>query len=200
MVQGSGACVILHQTWKTHDVPDLIDWRESWRIHNPGIVMNLWDDAECLGFVKSFEPELVELYLALPHYIMRVDMMRYVWMYHLGGIYADLDIECIGPMDYLDEPGVHLVEERFHPGWSLGNAVMASEGRHPFWQHVLSVLASRARRIHKFEGLTPEGQRNRILRTTGPYMLTDAWRMWKGEVMVHPARVVRHHCAGTWWK
>lgn len=205
--------MILHQTWKTHDVPAEMDYRASWRKHNPDLAMNLFDNEECealVAWVDSLQDDgckWLETYKALPHDIMRADMFRYCVLWHLGGIYADLDVECLGPMDALATPGVHLIEERLHPGFTVGPYLMASpEPGHLFWKHVLDLLCMRADRRHikQFSSLTKERQHEAILSTTGPYMITEAYRLWpvQHQLRVHTEASlgVKHHAVGSWWR
>lgn len=202
---------VLHQTWKTHDVPCDMDYRDSWRKHNPDLAMNLFNNEECESFVAwvdSLQDDgctWLETYKALPHDIMRADMFRYCVLWHLGGAYADLDVECLGPMDALSTPGVHLIEEKLHPGFTVGPYLMASsEPCHPFWLHCLSLLCDRAKSIHKWDTKTPEAQHSTILNTTGPYMLTDAWRSYpaSNDFYLHTEASlgVKHHAVGSWWR
>jgi mannosyltransferase OCH1-like enzyme len=196
----------LHQTWKTRVVPpELERYQASWANHNPGIEQHLWDDADARDFVKLHQSELLATFDDLPLGIMRADAIRYVWMLHTGGVYADLDVECTGPLDHLAEPGAHLVLEDFgarRP--TVTNALMASEPGHPLWAHVLELLEARARRLPPLERLTPARQRGAVLCTTGPYLLTDALASYTGEglVTVHSQAAcgALHWRAGTWWR
>lgn len=38
-------------------------------------------------------------YDAFPKNILRIDSVRYMYMHYYGGVYADLDFECVGTMD-----------------------------------------------------------------------------------------------------
>ena len=198
--------MLLHQTWKTHFTPaEFAAYRRSWLQHNARLTVELHDDVACRQGVANHEPALLPTYDALPASIMRADMVRYVWMRHLGGIYADLDVECTGPVDALLEPGAHVVLEDIRPRQpTIGNALMSSSAPgHPFWRHVLALLVYRSRRLRGFDGLEPERQRGEILWTTGPYMLTDALASWAGApVTVHEQGTVGavHHRAGSWWR
>jgi mannosyltransferase OCH1-like enzyme len=196
----------LHQTWKTRVVPpELAHYQAGWALHNPGLEHHLWDDDEARAFVKLHRPELLATFDDLPLGIMRADAVRYVWLLHTGGIYADLDIECTGPMDHLLERGAHLVLEDFgarRP--TVTNALMASSPGHPLWAHALELLAQRARRLRGFDDLPPARQRGAVLWTTGPYLLTDALATYAGDepVTVHAQAACNavHWRAGTWWR
>ena len=195
----------LHQTWKTHTPPLRFDeWRESWLIWNPILVAHIWDDAACRQFVFDHEPSLLPTYDAFPAHIMRVDTIRYVWMRHIGGIYADLDVECLRPMGHLHTTGAHLIMEKMGPANdTIGNACMASTPGDPFWAHVLDMVKDRARRMLWSWAKESFPERcHSVLRITGPYMLTDALKSYSGKVHVHPESEsgIKHHGTGTWWR
>ena len=79
----------------------------------------------------------------LPKQIHRIDTVRYMYLHYYGGVYVDLDFECLKPMDeYLK--GKQLVlgimglnKNRPH---SIPNALMASRPRHSFWIKVLNYI------------------------------------------------------------
>lgn len=204
------AGVLLHQTWRDLDPPPQFEaYRATWLQHNARLGRVLYDDVACRQGVQAHAPHLLATYDALPAHIMRVDMVRYVWMLHLGGIYADLDVECTGPVDALLAPGVHLVLEDIRPGRpTIGNALMSSTPGHPFWAHVLAELEVRARCLRHYASESAKAKRHAVLWATGPYLLTDvlavtvATSMDALGVTVHQQGSVGaiHHRAGTWWR
>mmetsp|Transcript_21188 Transcript_21188/g.55214 ORF Transcript_21188/g.55214 Transcript_21188/m.55214 type:complete len:358 (-) Transcript_21188:144-1217(-) len=112
----NGVPKIVHQTWMTH-VVSATHARpfESWEQCLPeDWVHVLWSDAEADQLVltqgsKAFLPT----YLAYSHPIQKVDSFRYVLLDLYGGIYADLDNECMGPPEIPRDPGcsVFLAEQ-----------------------------------------------------------------------------------------
>src|SRR5690606_16388206 len=71
--------------------------------------------------------------------LKKVDVARYCWLHHYGGLYADLDIVCHKPHDPLFEEDYKLFfyksKQAKDNGWKFaGNAWMyAKEPQHPFW-------------------------------------------------------------------
>ncbi len=64
-----------------------------------------------------FDRELVEAFRRMPLAVMRADIWRYAVVYVNGGVYADIDAECITPLDsWLDGDAevVLAVENDFH--------------------------------------------------------------------------------------
>lgn len=66
--------------------------------------------------------------------IQRSDIIRYLILYKLGGIYLDLDIKCLKPLDFfltvdwISPPGLPV---------GLNNAFMAVAPGHPFLKHTI---------------------------------------------------------------
>ena len=93
---------IIHQTWKTKEIPkELVFCVESWSRLNPGWEYKLWTDVEMDSFVKKEFPEIYSTYVEYPAGIFRADLFRLLVVYKMGGVYVDLDMECIKSLDYL---------------------------------------------------------------------------------------------------
>src|SRR4051794_26367104 len=94
--------LILHQTWKTSEVPD--EWKpyqQSWKDHHPDWTYRLWTDDDYLPFVETHFPDFKQTFVDYSYQIQRVDAIRYLILFTYGGVYADLDIECLRPVDEL---------------------------------------------------------------------------------------------------
>ncbi len=163
---------IIHQTWKTADIPEPREWPESWKRLNPAWDYRLWTDDDLLELVRTHYPALEELFSSYPNPVQRADMGRYLVLDHCGGIYADLDTECLSSLEVIaQETRVVLCEEppehNYHAlplGMNalLFNGVMASPKGHPFWAHLLNVMI-RCRHATDY-----------VLESTGPLALTGA--------------------------
>ena len=209
---------ILHQQWRDEAPPPrFAAWRASWRRLGPDWQRHLWTDATLEVFVATHYPAFLPTYRAYPLPIMRADAARYLLLEHYGGLYADLDAECLGDFEPLRrETRVVLAEEPpSHASASLaasrslprlvGNAVMLSPPGHPFWAEVRRLLVANA------------GARG-PLDATGPFLLSGAWEGTadKAGIRVLPAQsfspvdrdgrkvagegpvLAQHHWAGTW--
>ncbi|MFH1983259.1 MAG: glycosyltransferase [Pseudomonadota bacterium] len=162
---------IIHQTWKTNRVPKrFASFVHGWVHHHPGWRHILWTDRSSRQYVRGRYPALLPLYDAYDANIKRVDMFRYLVMLGIGGVYADLDVECLAPMQPLLDTGRTCIlglEPELHAQRLYGrarlvsNAVLASAAGHPFWTHVIGVMESCCREKD-------------VLSATGPMMLTSA--------------------------
>ncbi|KAJ3129936.1 hypothetical protein HK101_005164, partial [Irineochytrium annulatum] len=93
---------IIHQSWKTSDLtsdPILSRASASWRANNPSFRHILWTDAECDAFVREHQPKYWESYDKLPSKVMRADFFRYLVVEKMGGVWADIDTECLRPIE-----------------------------------------------------------------------------------------------------
>jgi glycosyltransferase involved in cell wall biosynthesis len=217
---------IIHQTWKTESIPeDLVQLQQSWKQMHPDWTYYLWTDFDNHEFIRKFYPWFLPIYEGYPLNIMRADAVRYFILNHFGGIYADLDYECLKPMQsFLHgrelifglEPAQHLkskISISFCMEKILCNAWMASCSNHPFWPHMFQKLIE----YHKNPG---------VLESTGPFALTWAYDSFanKEEISVvteellyplsneqispadrffiiqdHPEAYGVHYWRGGWW-
>ncbi len=162
---------IIHQTWKTREIPAL--WasaQESWPALHPGWEYRFWTDQDLLDLVAGRAPELLALFRAYPDSIQRVDAARYLILREIGGVYVDLDIACLRPLDpFLPGGGVLLA-----PTTPLGvsNDFMLAEPGHPLFRLAVESLEGSFRRWSH-----PWVPRHfRILLTTGSLFLTRCAR------------------------
>lgn len=167
---------IIHQTWKSVHVPQPFDaFQAAWRALHPTFEYRLWTDADNDRFVRSEFPELYALYRSFSREIYRADMARCLYLKRFGGVYVDLDIEPLRPLDALlsnDDTCILGAEPESHARMHFGkpvmacNAVMASVPGHPFWDRMLEEIQERAAR--------PRSRREPVS-VTGPVALDAAY-------------------------
>lgn len=97
------------QTWKVGSV--FFEQRDSdsaktWLAKNPGYRYEVLTDDNALEYLdwhygpQGFNrPDIVELYRELNITIIKADLLRYLVMYAEGGVYADIDVECLRPIN-----------------------------------------------------------------------------------------------------
>jgi hypothetical protein len=163
---------ILHFCWKSEDLPRAMRrYFEKWqRLHRDWDV-RLWTDETMHAFVTRAFPQLLPVYDGYPKMIQRADAFRYLVLDRLGGIYADLDVEPLAPIDPLlasggflgVEPLEHVANDRIHAGlpFQLTNAFMGAPPAHPLFASIVKLL--------------PELQDQAIFYSTGPAMVTAAY-------------------------
>lgn len=101
---------IIHQTWKDENIPE--KWLESslqWKALHPTWLYHYTTDVENRQYVQEQFPKYLETYDNLPYPIQRADMIRYMYLYKMGGVYSDLDIVPIRPLsDYNFDPNYEV--------------------------------------------------------------------------------------------
>jgi alpha 1,6-mannosyltransferase len=132
------------------------EWTDSCLADNPDYEHEFMTDLSGDAFVKtafSSHPDLVESYLALRVPILKADLLRYLLLFHHGGIWSDLDVSCEGvPMDdwiparYREDAGL-VVGWEFDVGWGdnfqrqfTSWTIMAKPGLPHLWKVVEDIL------------------------------------------------------------
>ena len=200
---------LIHQIWLgPSPLPEKFKvWSEGWRGHHPGWHHQIWRDADADVFPMVNR----EAYIAAESPAMKADIFRYEVLLRHGGLYADLDFECLRPLDpLLDQVG----EEAFggfewptvNHSNSLCNALLGALPGSAFLQRVAAELPGNLRAFAAECGTHGE---EFISRATGPAFLT-----WVAatlpRITIFPQPVLyprphqrntayaRHHFAGSW--
>src|SRR6201986_68484 len=132
---------IIHQTWKSAVLPEHFQMlADTWKEYQPDWQLMLWTDEMNRDFIKTNYPHFLNNYDGYPSHIQRADAIRYFLLYHYGGVYVDLDFECLQNIQELltDEDCVFGLEpnehcKRFGREKIIGNAFMAAIPSHPFF-------------------------------------------------------------------
>lgn len=172
----------IHQTWKTDQIPySLIGWIKSWTKHHPDWEYWLWTDSSARKLIQDKFPNLLPIYDSYPQNIQRADALRYVVLHEFGGVYADLDMESLKPLDPLtfryacfvgQEPYVHPIMDT-NTETLVINAFMACRPAHPFMRAVVDSLPDFA---HMWS----------LLDSTGPHFLSYVFKKYVREHPQYP--------------
>jgi mannosyltransferase OCH1-like enzyme len=200
---------LIHQIWLgPNPLPENFKaWSEGWRRQHPGWHHQLWRDADAVAFpmVNRAAFESAE------NFAMKADIFRYELLLRHGGLYADLDFECLRPLDPLLE---QVGEEAFGGfEWptvnhceSLCNALLGALPGSPFFRHVVAALPENIR-LHAAEREVHGVEF--ISRATGPAFLTRMAAAFPRitafpqpvpypRASQKPAAYAQHHFAGSW--
>lgn len=160
---------IIHQTWRTKEIPPVYHkWSQSWKDLHPDWDYRLWTDKCIDEFISDKFPWFYDVFIHYDKHIKRVDSWRYFLMYEIGGIYVDLDFECIRPLDSFCEQVKGVGLGRLQDGENfpdeIPNALMISKPGAKLWESVFDRLCQRA------------PQPRKVSYCTGPALLTDSVR------------------------
>lgn len=174
---------IIHQTWKTSKVPDR--WKKSqeeWKRLHPSWQYKLWTDTDNRNLIKNKYSWFLPIYDNYKYNIQRVDAVRYFILYEYGGVYSDLDLYPIKPVDtFLDGNE----EAYFVPSPSVAeiftNAFMASEKGAPFWLVIFDKLKE-----NKVPFWTKISKHLYIMYSTGPKMIDSVIKTYTNTLGLLP--------------
>ncbi|MGZ8557585.1 MAG: glycosyltransferase family 32 protein [Chitinophagaceae bacterium] len=178
---------IIHQTWKNTDVP--AHWKkyvDKVKALHPDWQYMLWTDDDNNAFVKDEFPEFYPVFQAFEKNIMRADVIRYLIMYKIGGLYLDMDYEMLKPFQYADKNLVLPYSRQIALGnkWDLlGNCVFASAPNHIFWKKVIEDLQNNPPPADKYID---------VENATGPFFLTRIFFEGKYPDAFLPDRLIFH--------
>jgi len=144
----------------------MVDSVNTWKNLNPDFEYRYMDDAQAAQFIlNEYGKEWHDIFVNLPVGVMRGDLWRYMIIYKYGGVYADLDTECINPIntwlskDYdmivCPETDIHYCQ------WTF-----AASAEHPILKSVLDTVKEKL--------LNPEyGSPHFVHTHTGPSIWTE---------------------------
>jgi mannosyltransferase OCH1-like enzyme len=115
--------------------PYMLDAVNTWKTLNPEYEYRYMDDSQAAQFIlEEYGQEWHDLFIELPVGVMRGDLWRYMIIYKYGGVYADLDTECLNPINVwlneeyemivCPETNLHFCQWTFAA--SAGNPVLKS--------------------------------------------------------------------------
>ncbi|PCJ24628.1 MAG: hypothetical protein COA94_07175 [Rickettsiales bacterium] len=177
---------IIHQTWKTNDIPNV--WkssRESWIKYHKKYVYVLWTDEMNRKLILDYYPWFIEYYDKFPYNIQRADAIRPFILHRYGGLYSDLDIKPTKSFEPLlkHKSSVILLSDNGR----YTNMIMASNIGNPFWINVFDAMKSP--NIPWYCGT----RHFYIQATTGPILIDKVARNFKGKgnIIDFPSKFVQ---------
>jgi hypothetical protein len=99
----------------------------------------LWTDANSREFIASEYSWFLDTYDDYQYPIQRADAIRYFILHHYGGIYLDLDVGCLRPLDPLLSYAV-ILPKTIPVG--VSNDLMFAEKGHPFMAQTIHNLVT----------------------------------------------------------
>lgn len=187
---------IIHQVYDYRDgrnIPkQLLEISSTWKVNQPDWEYNFWDHHKIDAFLKEYYPHYNSRYFRFKFPVQRWDSIRYLIVYHYGGMYVDMDYESLEPIEGLladaecffgSEP-----EDHKPAGMSvyLGNSFFGSRRHHPFLQLLVN-------RCFESPVKTFESDKMRyVLETTGPGMVSKMYNSLadKSNIRILPAEYV----------
>jgi len=156
----------IFQTWREFKLDDL---QRTWINMNPDWRYELFTNGQARSFVEEVYadvPEVLYVYDAFPLEILRADFFRILVLFAEGGIYSDIDTECLRaisnwPIDeaFWSDPSVQtilgveidiptasnelLAEHHFHNRFGLVQWVLAARRYSPVLRRIIIAIITR---------------------------------------------------------
>jgi mannosyltransferase OCH1-like enzyme len=167
------------------------EWREGCINRHPNWNTSvLWDSPRIRSLMKEEYPWLLDEYDAIQTTIKKMDVARLLLLFHFGGIYLDIDFECIGQLEMatripeIGTPATLLLglhrSSNNDDKLEIQNAMIGARRFHPFIWLALHVSLFRCR----------EHPDSFPLLATGPRMLTELLSGYSS--ILHDGRLLVH--------
>jgi mannosyltransferase OCH1-like enzyme len=141
---------VIHQTYRTYVIPAM--WNTTvqsvMKMNANEFKYRRWSHVDMNTFVRQHEPHFYwNTFVSYRYDIQRIDSFRYVLLFHLGGIYIDMDDACYRPfrelvatMEALDADSTHLALFPAAELFGIQNNFMISTAGHPIYKQFISRL------------------------------------------------------------
>jgi len=192
------------QTHKNADIH--VEHRRTWIAHNPEFEYLFFDDAGCERFIGQHFPEFLPTYDKLPLKAQKADFFRYLAIYRLGGIYADVDTICMAPVaGYLDLESVDLaigiemtadvyrqgprkyLQEYLAPR-QFSQWTFAAAAGHPMLAALMQSIHQSVAQLSQARLVELSGLPRFVLELTGPIAFTQAVQFYTA---FHPSQAIQ---------
>lgn len=167
---------IIHQVYfkpENGTMPE--SWQEaqqSIKKHHPDYKYVLWDEGMAHEFMEENYPWFLPTYDAYPLRMMRIDALRYFFLYHYGGMYIDLDYGASESFDRLLVYPAWL--RKTHPT-GVSNDMLGTIPGHPFYKLLIHSLEKHCR-VWWFPYLT-------VMYSTGPLFVSIIAQKFKNNLL-----------------
>lgn len=105
---------IIHQMWLPNWSQSPLDvrrTRQEWCGYNPEWTYMFWDRLKVTSLIRDKYPEFTEVWedLESERIIKMADFARLLVLYHFGGLYVDMDLSPLKPMELSEEPDIEFL-------------------------------------------------------------------------------------------
>jgi hypothetical protein len=165
---------IIHQSYKTKNLTGSFKtFNDIWKKTHPDYTHLLWTDDDNRLLVYKYYRWFLPVYDMMPRKIMRIDIVRCLYLHKFGGLYTDLDVfpsKSNTPLFVIPvTKNVVLGKITEDNDWehNIPNAWMYSKPRSEFWMMAVNLATQRA--FSHCEGAEI---------VTGPVMIFDAVKLY----------------------
>jgi|688.fasta_scaffold00020_8 hypothetical protein len=146
---------IIHQTWRSDKLPSIFEKiNEKNKVLNSEFEFKMWSHSpgppDIDEFIKKEYNDIYHIFKGVKYGVQKADIGRLAILHYYGGIYYDLDIMCIKPLQSLIDLGTDCVymalepaeqtKKLFNDDTILCNAFIAAPARHPLFKAAMDEI------------------------------------------------------------
>lgn len=129
---------VLNFVWLGSELPfkfkRMID---TWTLHNPSYVIRVWNDELANSFMA--DKCLKSVYDCTANYGKKSDVLRYEILLHFGGLYIDIDYECVQALTFLNDRACSFFCGMSNTGVvEINNGIIGCTANHPLMQSIVN--------------------------------------------------------------
>jgi mannosyltransferase OCH1-like enzyme len=143
---------IVHQTWRSDSLPSVFQKiSDANKKMNPGYEFKLWSHKpgppDIDEFIKKEYPDIYDIFNDCKYGVQKADIARIAILYHYGGVYIDLDILSLKPLEELVDFTTDNVYVALEPAEQtkrifgsdkvLCNAFIVTPPKHPLFKQAM---------------------------------------------------------------
>jgi len=178
---------IIHQVYEDMNGPSdaLLEISNSWKTFHPEWKYMFWNKESIEDLLYSKFRNFFPIYRNYPFNVQRWDAIRYLILFSYGGLYVDMDYECLAPFDLILhdseccmglEPYAHALE--YKKSFIVGNALMATVPANSFFELIIEDMVKNQNTVFsKFK-------KQQIIESTGPFLTTRVYNVYPNKVLI----------------
>jgi len=135
---------IMHHIWFGGDIPPLyLNYLDECKKLYPDWEFKFWSDKD----IDDLELKYRDAYDKIRSYAGKADIARYEILYRFGGVYKDLDVKCLRPLDDLNHKytffaAIEPIGKPVKTSWKfiLNNGIIGSSAGNPILSDTLTII------------------------------------------------------------
>lgn len=131
---------VIHQIWIGGPLPDVFKkYMKTWQELHPDWEYVLWDDEKVKELFPLYNQRFYDESEGMG---VKSDLLKWEIIYRFGGVYADVDFECLRPLDLLNHTyDFYTALQPFDAFFvQLGAALFAAHPGHPILKHCIETI------------------------------------------------------------
>jgi len=127
---------VIYLSYKTKNIPDYV--MSNWKKLNPDYEIKLYDNDDCKKFlIENYTQNHVDIFNFLKDGPIKADFWRVCILNTYGGVYSDIDVELLVPIDEFVEKDVTFLSCGSYYGTMNPHFIMSVKN-HPILQDCIS--------------------------------------------------------------